>query len=112
MASLEIDSTFKMVKAILRVRIRALKPYPYNNICRFTDAFSILISHRQNDICHSSDSFCNQNLHHENDIYHFSDAKKSIKSIIKSTRAILMILVRLDVHRKKRRIKDLEGPNE
>ncbi len=80
MANLEIDrpidSTFKMVKAILRVRIRALKPYPYNNICRFTDAFSILISHRQNDICHSSDSFCNQNLHHENDIYHFSDAKK------------------------------------
>lgn len=62
MASLEIDrpidSTFKMVKAILRVRIRALKPYPYNNIC------------------HSSDSFCNRNLHHENDIYHFSDAKK------------------------------------
>lgn len=38
--------------------------------------------------------------------------KKSIKSIIKSTKAILMILVRLDVHRKKRRIKDLEGPNE
>jgi len=38
--------------------------------------------------------------------------KKSIKSIIKSTKAILMILVRLNVHRKKRRIKDLEGPNE
>lgn len=62
MANLEIDrpidSTFKMVKAILRVRIRALKPYPYNNIC------------------HSSDSFYNRNLHYENDIYHFSDAKK------------------------------------
>lgn len=74
MANLEIDSTFKMVKAILRVRMRALKPYPYNS--QFTDAFSALISHRKNDICHSSDSFCNQNMHHENDIYHFSDAKK------------------------------------
>lgn len=38
--------------------------------------------------------------------------KKSIKSIIKSTKAILMILMRLDVHRKKRRVKDLEGTNE
>ena len=68
-----IDSTFKMVKAILRVRIRALKPYPYNNICQFTDAFSPFYLHRQNDIYHFSDAKKINKKYHQINKSYFND---------------------------------------